>query len=118
RRRVTLLIGGAVAVAIVLASLLGYLAVRGQLRSEIDGSLRQRMAIVAFRAEQTGVLSNFRPGSEPGDPDAFFQPISPAGRGMQTLDEADRLALPVSATSLRVAAGRQPTTLYDDHANP
>jgi two-component system sensor histidine kinase MprB len=114
RRRLTLLIGGAVAVAIVLASLLGYLAVRGQLRSEVDASLRQRGIEVINGLPPTG-LGSFRPRVRPGDPDAYAQIITADGHAVLTANNTERIPLPVGDTAKRVAAGKRAATLYDAH---
>lgn len=114
RRRLTLLSGGAVAIAVALASLSGYLAVRGQLRTEVDRSLRDRAAgLLDGRGPRPFAGPpgrRFRPPPRPGGPDAYLQLIAPGGVSMTA---PDRLALPVGATALAVAGGARTTTSYD-----
>ena len=114
RRKLTLLIGGAVAIAIVLASMLGYFAVRGQLRSEIDTSLRQRAVEIVTQVEGTG-FGSFRMPVRPGDPDAYAQLITADGRPQLTAATTNRIPLPVGETAKRVAEGRSDARLYDAH---
>ena len=46
RTRLTLSAAGAVALAVLIASVGVYFVVRSQLRSEVDASLRQRVALI------------------------------------------------------------------------
>ncbi|HZO37230.1 MAG TPA: HAMP domain-containing sensor histidine kinase [Solirubrobacteraceae bacterium] len=117
RRRLTLLIAGTVAFAIVLASGLGYLAVRGQLRSEVDSSLRAR-AVEVVREVQVNGFSSFQMPVEPGDPDAYAQLITVDGRAGLTTANTNRIPLPVGDTAKLVAAGRREATLYDARVGP
>jgi hypothetical protein len=47
RRRLALAAAAAVAIAVLLASIAAYVLVRGQLRAEIDASLRERAEGIA-----------------------------------------------------------------------
>jgi two-component system sensor histidine kinase MprB len=78
RRRLALIAGVAVAAAIALASLVAYLAVRGELRGQVDDDLRAQ----AMRARQFVSLT----GAIPGDP----QSLRPPGvlRGLNESDLA------------------------------
>ncbi len=65
RRRIALLAGAAVAVAIVLASCAAYVLVREELRREVDASLTARAQ--EFTGRGGGPAGGFgRPGGRPG----------------------------------------------------
>ena len=52
RRRLTLLAAGSVALAICLASVVVYIAVRSELRGQTDDGLRAQAAVASERAPQ------------------------------------------------------------------
>jgi two-component system, OmpR family, sensor histidine kinase MprB len=90
RRRLALCCAGAVAVAVVLGSVLAYLIVRGTLRGEVDASLRSQVARVA----QDPPVSAFGTTAVGPPPGSSAQLLS--GRAQvftQTLDQGD-VALP------------------------
>jgi len=125
RRRIALLAGAAVAVAIVLASSAAYVLVREELRREVDASLAAR--VQEFRAGGNGPRGPFGrrggprggPGSFPahgdgrgglrrpprrrGGPDFLEQLVAPGGRAVR-FAEGD--ALPVGPRVVAVAGGR------------
>jgi two-component system sensor histidine kinase MprB len=115
RRRLTLLSGGAVAIAIIVASLLAYFAVRSQLRAEVDRSLRDRVSAIfeSGRLPFGGPGGRFAPRVRPGDADAYLQLIGPRG---DSVTAPDRFALPVGATAREVAQGGATSKLYDTRA--
>ncbi len=125
RRRLTLLAGGAVAVAIVLASVLGFFAVRGQLRSEIDGSLRDR--VTAFEHGTPGSVPSGGGllrrgltglpgmGFRAGDPEAYSVVSSATGHSISFNDVGRHIALPITGAIKAVATRKRRTALYDTH---
>jgi two-component system sensor histidine kinase MprB len=112
RRRLTLLIAGSVTFAIMLALGLGYLAVRSQLRSEVDSSLRERAVEIVSEVRQSG-FDSFRMPVQAGDPDAYAQLITVDGGAVLTPATTNRIPLPVGNTAKQVAAGRRGAALYD-----
>lgn len=115
-RRLTLLTGSAVAVSILLASLLGYLTMRSELLAQIDGALRHRVAALdglPLRPEFPGRrfgprLEATRPGPE--ETAAYFQLVSASGSARAL---GDRLALPVTAGAREVAAHARKDYIYE-----
>jgi two-component system sensor histidine kinase MprB len=83
RARIAAAAGLAVALAVIAAALAVYVGVRGQLRGEVDESLRERTeAVVGLRG-----LGGFGPqGAEPGEAEGFR---GPGG------DPGERLAFPM-----------------------
>ncbi len=124
RRRIALLAGAAVAVAIVLASCAAYVLVREELRREVDASLTARAR--EFTGPGGGPAGGFgRPGGRPGrdrgfpghgdggdlrrpprrrgGTDFLEQLVTPGGRALR-FAEGD--ALPVGPRVVAVADGR------------
>jgi two-component system, OmpR family, sensor histidine kinase MprB len=110
RRRLAWAAAAAVGVAIVLAALVCYLVVRGQLRSEVDGALREQAAAV----QHVGLhaLDAPPPGIPPsaGGPAQYFQIVSASG----TVLGGD-LALPIDAHVRAVAGAGAGPYLADIH---
>ena len=117
RRRMTIAVAVAVAVSVALAALVAYLAVRGELRSEVDRALVSQLD---FRG---GELPAPRRGPFRGGP--RFGPL-PAQQGgptpyIQYIDARDgvlpagteEVELPVSDRARDVAAGVSPTIVAD-----
>ncbi len=115
-RRISLTAAFAVAIAILLASLGGYLAVRTKLRDEIDSSLRQR-AVTVQRVEGRPLAPRGIPRQEnsPFDPPlpraaqlggapGYVQIVSPDGIARRDPD-ADGPALPISNQTREIANG-------------
>lgn len=73
RRRLTLLVAGAVAIAIIVAAATAYVLVRSELRGQVDDSLRER----ALGARGPGTGSPLEPDGSPGGP----PPVSPFDGG-------------------------------------
>ena len=123
RRRLTLMSGGAVAIAIVLASVLGYMTVRGELRGQVDDSLRQRIDEIVHTPAGLGLGRMLQggggPPGRPGDPNAYLQIYDTTGAArLQTAGGDDgasqRIVLPSSAKASAVAGGSgTDVTLYD-----
>jgi two-component system sensor histidine kinase MprB len=118
RGRLTLLAGGAVAIAIVLASVLGYLAVRSQLRSEVDNSLRGRVVsgMPINVGGDFGYGGRLGRGNRPGDADAYQTVISASG-ARQTSAGDLHIPLPITRTLKQVASGKREVALYDTHVD-
>jgi hypothetical protein len=87
-RRIALLTAAAVAAAILLASVLAYVAIAGQLRGEIDASLVERAERFAGGPRGLGFGPRGRPPDRRGDPD-FFERV--LGRGGDRLPVSDDL---------------------------
>jgi two-component system sensor histidine kinase MprB len=75
RRRITLLSAVTVAIAVTLACAAAYVAVRAELRSEVDSALSGQATFVAARFEQPGVAATTLPAPPPrrGGPIAYGQ---------------------------------------------
>ncbi len=104
RRRLTVVAAVAVAVAVALACVVAYLAVRGELISQVDQALTAQAELPApgpgfgFRRPRVGTLSARR-----GGPTPYIQVAGENGRFL-TLGTEDA-ALPVDAKTRAVAAG-------------
>ena len=124
-RRLTLVAAAAVAVIAVLGSVLTYVLVRGELRREVDRSLRGS-GRAAQRLSGAGVprgLRLFRPPARvpvppfpappvrPGEPNLFFQLVS--RDGTITRVRTGGATVPVDRHVRDVAAGRSGAFLYD-----
>jgi two-component system sensor histidine kinase MprB len=118
RARLALGTAAAMAVVVLLASALVYVAVRDQLRGQVDDQLRER-------AEAVGPALTGRPPPRAGGPvDAGRIPTAPPGRagGLVQVVRADdapgdgapgRPTLPVDEAVLEVAAGAREGFLRD-----
>jgi len=106
-RRLTLLAGGAVAVAILLASALAYVTIARQLRDQVDDSLVDRASEVAAE-----LRARRGPGGprRPGGTDFYEGLVAPNGTGVPL---RGAVAPPVDARARDVAAGRRGGTLAD-----
>jgi len=124
-RRLTLVAAAAVAVIAVLGSVLTYVLVRGELRSEVDRSLRGSARVVqriSGAVPPRGVRV-FPPGSvpappfpvppvRPGEPNLFVQVVGRAGQ--VTRVRTGGATVPVTGRVRDAAAGRSSTPfLYD-----
>ena len=121
RRRLALAAAAAVAIAVLLASAAAYVLVRGQLRGEIDASLRGRAEGIT---EVSGVVPDQRgfperrippPALKVGGPVPFVQLLGEDGRVLAP--GGDHLRLPVEAPDLRRARGEDGVTLRDAEAD-
>ena len=112
RRRVAFVAGASVGIAIVIAALVCYLVVRGQLRGQVDDSLNAQAAAV-----QNG---EFRALSQPfpvipasaGGPAQYVQVVLADGTVPM---RQGGIALPVQSYTLAVAAGGSRSYLTDVH---
>jgi two-component system sensor histidine kinase MprB len=124
-RRLTLVAAAAVAVIAVLGSVLTYVLVRGELRREVDRSLRgsgraaQRLSgagvprgLRLFRPPARAPIPPFpAPPVRPGEPNLFFQLV--ARDGTITRVRTGGATVPVDRHVRDVAAGRSGAFLYD-----
>jgi two-component system sensor histidine kinase MprB len=118
RRRLALAAAAAVAVAVLLASVAAYVLVRGQLRGEIDDSLRKRADAIT---EVSRVVPGERfgppprgvppPGGVVGGPVPFVQLLGE--KGTVHAPGPDRVRLPVDAHDIRSARGEDGRGLRD-----
>jgi two-component system sensor histidine kinase MprB len=118
RRRLILAAAAAAAVAVALAAVVAYVAVRDELRSQVDDALNQQLA------QRTGPPPPFgrfgaRRGfgllpARLGGPTPYMQLIGPDGEVV--VFGVERVALPVSGQARSVADGRAEAFLADARA--
>ena len=121
RTRLTLLAAGVVGITVVLASVVCYLAMRGELRDQVDDALgRQGGLVLQARGEVIG-------SAAPADRFSVRIPAPPPRAGgsapyVQILDKAGKVErridaglpkIPVTARDRRVAAGKAAGYLSD-----
>ena len=117
RQRLALAAAGAVAIAVLLASAAAYVLVRGQLRGEIDDSLRTRAEGIADMAGPVYDRGFPGPGRIPppkfevGGPVPFVQLLGDSGAVLT--GGPDELRLPVEARDIRRARGEEGTAVRD-----
>jgi two-component system sensor histidine kinase MprB len=124
RRRITLVSAAAVAVAVVLASVLTYLLAAHQLYSQVDGQLRERAQPLVGRFDHTPrplarLGSRHRPfGGVPPGPEQVrgYQQINDAS-GKILFRSSTNLTLPVDAAARALAAKEGKPFFRDVHAN-
>src|SRR5919198_2092989 len=122
RRRLTVAAAVAVAVAVALACTVAYLAVRGELRGQVDDALleqaqrTQEMPLpgpfdFARRSQDVDRLGRRFPGLPPrrGGTAPYLQLVSPDGRALAVRGEE----IPVDARTKAVAAGKAGRFLTD-----
>ena len=115
RTRLSLGTAIALALAIAVAATVAYFVVRGELRSEIDASLRDRRAAFVARSK-AAPLPRFSqaqrvPSPKLGGAGGYFQFVTPAGKISRPPSESERL--PVDRRAEAVAAGTR-TAFYSD----
>jgi two-component system, OmpR family, sensor histidine kinase MprB len=118
RHRLMLLSAAAVAAAVVLASGITFVVVRGELRGQVDGELRELVREIA--------LSGRLPSPPPsGDREFFVLPRPPLGGpvgyaqivqpdGTVIRPRGEEVVLPVSERTLAVASGRAQPFFSDE----
>ena len=117
RQRLALAAAAAVAIAVLLASAAAYVLVRGQLRGEIDDSLRTRaegIADMAGPVHDRGFPGAGRippPEFEVGGPVPFVQLLGESGTVLT--GGPDEVRLPVEARDIRRARGEEGTAVRD-----
>src|SRR5439155_8079530 len=110
RARLTLVATVAVAMAILIASCVIYLIVRGQLRGQVDGALRSRLQAVSYTVGPGTLRINF-PDLPLGGASGYAQLVN--ARGTSARQEEGRIRLPVTDRVEAVAAGREPAFFQD-----
>jgi hypothetical protein len=111
RKRLTLIAGASVGIAIVLAALVVYLVVRGQLRGQADDTLKAQAVLV----QQNGDFAlDGGPGPAPspnaGGRAPYSQIVATNGNVLRTLGGQP---LPVDGTDRGVATGRLRSSFED-----
>jgi two-component system, OmpR family, sensor histidine kinase MprB len=118
RGRLTLMSALIVGVVLVLASVVAYAAVRGQLRGQVDDALRGNVAFFQRLAPRAGggppPAGERTPPSSLGGPGGYAQLIRPDGRVID-LGPAGGPAIPVSRTAIDVASGDSDGGFSDVH---
>ena len=110
RARLTLVAAVAVAVAVAIASVVAYLAVRSELRGQVDEALDQRAETIAqipieIVQTQPGQFFVRIPAPALGGPGGYVQVVTSDGETVRPPDE--ELPLPVDDRTLDVAAGAE-----------
>jgi two-component system, OmpR family, sensor histidine kinase MprB len=106
RTRLSLGTAIALALAIAVASTIAYFVVRGELRSEIDSSLRERRAAFVDRPRNVPrprFATPRVPSPKLGGAAGYFQFVTSAGKISRPASESERL--PVDSRAQAVAAG-------------
>ena len=112
RARLTLVSASAVAAAVALASLLGWLIMRDQLREQLDETLRDRAAEVVVETGQAGQLAIRLPPPRFGAARGQAQ-LVPAEGPVDVLP-GERTQLPVDRRAREVAAGERAAFFADE----
>jgi two-component system, OmpR family, sensor histidine kinase MprB len=114
RARLALVATAAVALAVVLASVVVYVVVRNQLRGTVDDALKDRAAEISrfpLRAFQSGDQAFLERGPGLGEAPGYIQVVTVDGHTIRAADA--RVALPVSDHVLSVAQGND-GSFFDD----
>ncbi|MGI8413661.1 MAG: sensor histidine kinase [Solirubrobacteraceae bacterium] len=111
RRRLALVSAAAAAIAVVLAALVSYLVVRGELRGQVDDALRAQAA--AVQHGDFHALAQPLPGipASAGGPAQYVQIVAADGT---TFRRQGNIALPVDQRTVALAAGRGTGTFLTD----
>ena len=112
RRRMTIAVAIAVAVAVALCASVAYLAVRSELRSEVDDALEAQPLLSRFPPDFRGPRPGF--GNAParrGGPTPYQQLID-SDTGVRVIG-TEPVELPISAEARSVAAGASPRFFTD-----
>jgi two-component system, OmpR family, sensor histidine kinase MprB len=116
RGRLTLMSALIVGVVLVLAAVVAYAAVRGQLYGQVDDALRGNAAFYQRVAGRFGGGPVPGRGEAPppnlGGPGGYAQVVRPNGAAIE-LGPPGGLALPVTEKSLRAATGRSGGGFFD-----
>jgi two-component system sensor histidine kinase MprB len=119
RTRLTLLAAGVVGITVVLASVVCYLAMRGELRDQVDDALgRQGGLVLQARGEVIGAAADRfttrvpAPPPRAGGSAPYVQILDAAGKVAGRID-AGLPEIPVTARDRRVAAGKAEGYLSD-----
>ena len=121
RRRLAVMSAAVVGVTVVLASVLAYLAMRAELRGQVDDALNLQATLIERRAAELGALGPFAarlpaPAERVGGPAPFVQFIGPGGEVVRRVVRDERqhdTVIPVTGIDREVAAGRAQRELTD-----
>jgi two-component system, OmpR family, sensor histidine kinase MprB len=113
RRRMTIAVAVAVAVAVALVSTVAYLAVRGELRAEVDRALQDQLDFRGGPPPGRGRGPGFGPlPAQRGGPTPYIQVVDASGSNVLVAG-SERVPLPVDDRVRDVAAGVAPAFLAD-----
>ncbi|MGH2919081.1 MAG: ATP-binding protein [Solirubrobacteraceae bacterium] len=115
RRRLTLLSAGVVGVTVVLVSIVAYVALRSELRGQVDDALQAQYARVLAVGERFGAGPALRVPAPPlreGEPAGPVQLLSPTGDVLRPPE--NDLQVPVDRRDRAVAAGEAQRALLRD----
>jgi two-component system sensor histidine kinase MprB len=109
----TIAVAAAVAVAVALVSIVAYLAVRGELRAEVDRALQDQLDFRGGPPPGRGRGAGFGPlPAQRGGPTPYIQVVDAGGANVLVFG-SERDALPVDDRVRDVAAGVAPAFLAD-----
>jgi two-component system sensor histidine kinase MprB len=116
RNRLTLLAAGTVGVTVVLVAIVAYVALRSELRQQVDESLATRYAQVDRVASQFGPIQALGarlppPAARAGDPTGPVQYISADGEVLRSV--RSDFTIPVDRDDRNVAGGARRVVLRD-----
>ncbi len=115
RHRLTLLVAGTVGLTLVLISLVAYVAMRNELRGQVDDSLSAQYQQLRARLGIVRRGETFPPAPQrDGGPSGPAQVFTFKGDVVNTTD--GDLFVPIDRQDLLVAAGRREELLRDTHA--
>lgn len=121
RRRVTLMSALVVGTTLVLASGVCYLVMRGELRGQIDDSLRDQATQVAraprFDPANGDIRRLPQPQRRTGASQAYFQFVSPTGVNPRPPGNSDEPALPITAETKAIAKAERGRAWTDTTAD-
>ncbi len=111
RARLTLVAAAAVALAVVLASAVVYVVVRGELRGPVDDALRQSAEEISHSPPGDIGRAFFHPRPELGGAGGYPQVVKSDGTTL--LPPGETVPLPVSRQAIAVAEGKSGMFLSD-----
>jgi len=120
RHRLTLLAAVTVGVTVVLVSVVAYVVLRNELRSQVDDALATRYGQIARVAQQFGPIQALGvrlppPASRAGDPSGPVQYLSADGEVLRSA--RSDFTVPVDHDDREVAGGARSAILRDVHVN-
>jgi two-component system sensor histidine kinase MprB len=118
RHRLTLLAAVTVGITVVLVSVVAFLVLRHELRSQVDEALAQQYTQVALRLDESGFVAGVRLPESPfrgGAPSGPVQLLTSDG-SIFARSQGD-LPVPVDANDRAIAAGQRRFLVRDTRAN-
>jgi len=120
RHRLTLLVAGTVGVTVVLVAIVAYVALRSELRGQVDDGLSaQYEQVQRLVARELGPGPDLRlppPSTRSGNPNGPAQVLGPGGIVLRRPADTD-ISVPVDDVDREVAAGQRRTVLRDTYAD-